>query len=434
METLNAESKEIIITNPSFEKSWWNDFYEETAGLTKPKVIKNVISQEDLEFFKQCVLRVIKDVSDRKVPNGFRLSIEGAIKDDNRDFFFNNPPTENEDILKWCSRVFGDKKFGVILNSIQNYDRSLKADIFRKFRPLLEEYGVPGNGIEITLFFGNYGYTPLGFHLDPKGHKVTHLHVGPGKKKMFLMTQEKYEDELKLKTGSKDFEKLVPLSEEYEFNETDCFFMPVGYYHVGHTEELSIGLTVWHIEPPVSELQMAISIDLMKKIFSKEDSKTLITKDKNEIDDISHMKQLLADSIDIDADYSKMRLDEAVDQLLIEHRYKIRSNGYFFGFLQNTEHVYEPPLITMGTMIKGCDPFSIKMIERGEKTTLFVQSKKVSVPNHPAIPGIVEKLNGYQSYSIENLFAPVLDDWDADIVLYITQELYRFGGVEVIKT
>lgn len=420
----------------SFSKEWWKFFYEKSKGLTAPMVIKNVLSETDITEFMDGVYTVVKDVSDRKVPNGFRLSIEGTIKDDNRDFFYNNPPLPGENIVAWCSRAFGDRKFGVILNSVQNYDRKLKGQIYRKFRHLLEQHGVPPNGIEITLFFGNYGYTPLGFHLDPVGHKVTHLHLGPGNKQMYLIGKDKFEKELAGKNGSKDFDKLVPHAEKFEFDKNDAFFMPNGYYHVGNTSELSFGLTVWHIEPPIAEFQAEMGVDLMKVIFSKEDNETILKRDDNPINDISSITSVLKDFIDIDSDFANMTLGQAMQQLMLEHRYKIFSNGYFYGFLQNMEAEIKPPAVEfkLDTVVKGVDPFIIRSLERGEKTILFVQGKKVSVPSHEKLDDIIKKLNEYKSYTIEKLFEGPSEDWDTDLILYITNELFKYNGIEFVNS
>jgi hypothetical protein len=440
MTTLDSLAKEVNnqtlasdTNSSSFSKEWWRHFYNETNELTKAKIFKNVLSQQDIGNLMNGVYNIVKDVSDRKIPDGFRVSIDGVINNTNRDYFYNNPPSTGEDLSNWCSRVFGEKKYGVILNSCQNYDIGSKSDIYRKFKYLLEDFGIPPNGIEITLFFGNYGYTPLGFHLDPPGHKVTHLHLGPSPKQMYLIEKDTFENELGAKTGSKDFEKLIPKAIEYNFNEGDVFFMPIGMYHVGNTNELSFGLTIWHIEPSISDFQARLSIDLMKKIFSKESHTTILTRDFKAVSDTSHISNILNEVIEYDQDYENLSLRESVETLVLEHRYKLFSNAYFYGFHQNLEAPIVVPILDFNTVVQGIDPFKILYIERGEKAVLFIQGKKVIAPNHENLNEIIQKINSYLPMTLKSIFDPVLESWDSELVFYVAKEIFYRGGLEIKK-
>ncbi|MFM7859464.1 MAG: hypothetical protein ACKO96_47955, partial [Flammeovirgaceae bacterium] len=105
--------------------------------MTVPKVFKNVLSEGDINLLTICTLRVLKYVSQKRIDNGFRVSVGGKMNDENRDFFYDNPISEDDDIEAWSKKVFGDKKFGVILNSCQNFDLGIKSEISSRFKILL---------------------------------------------------------------------------------------------------------------------------------------------------------------------------------------------------------------------------------------------------------------------------------------------------------
>lgn len=420
-----------------FSAEWWKSYYENTAELTRPKVFQDALSDSDIQKLTNCVRNIIKNVCDPSlnIKNGFRVSIEGEIEGSHRNLFYGNGPLDDEDLIAWCSRIFNSKKFGVILNSVHNYDPELKAEISEKFAPLLELYGVPPQGLEITLFFGNYGYTPLGFHVDPVGHKVTHLHLGPGRKEMFLIEKNKFEKVLNAKTGSKEFAKLTPESEVYDFEKGDLFFMPPDIYHVGNTEELSFGLTVWHVEPSIAEFQTKISIDLMRKIFSKEDGETMIMRDKNNADNTSQTMEVLNSVIEFDPDYENLALKDCLDNLVKEFRYKLFSNGYFYGFLQEDirEKKYIPVELTLNSKVSGVKPFKIQLMETESYSKLFVQGKVFNLPKSSNVKLIVETINSYEQILLKDLFKLHFDEWDEDLILYISQEMFKRGGIEIIN-
>ena len=112
--------------------------------------------------------------------------------------------------------------------------------------PLCDLIGIPPLGYEITTFIGNYGWTPLGIHKDVRGENVIHFHLGPGRKQMYIWQDDKYEELVgKNVFNNTNIEPILDKAEEFDFGPRDIYYMPWFENHVGYTEDLSIGVTLW---------------------------------------------------------------------------------------------------------------------------------------------------------------------------------------------
>ncbi|XBS71527.1 hypothetical protein ABK905_11735 [Acerihabitans sp. KWT182] len=111
-------------------------------------------------------------------------------------------------------------------------------------RPVFAAQGAERSTAEVTLFMGDYGYTPFGIHLDDPFTSVVHCHFGPAVKTMTLFNIEEFH---RLNGKSKNcFEPslLIPFGKTYAIRPGDIFLLPPHYYHVGHTDGFSIGIAV----------------------------------------------------------------------------------------------------------------------------------------------------------------------------------------------
>src|SRR5690606_11613554 len=95
----------------------------------------------------------------------------------------------------------------------------------------------------------NYGWTPLGIHQDHIGENVIHFHLGPANKTMYTWDEEKYKELTNTKHNNFDIKPLLKHSDEYEFSSGDIFYMPWNKFHIGKTDELSVGVTLWFNNP-----------------------------------------------------------------------------------------------------------------------------------------------------------------------------------------
>jgi len=243
-------NKTVLNNTKIFSSFWWQKtFLKDTQDLTKTCVFKNCLNTTDIEDLKKEVLHTINTVCNLKTDEfGFRIWFEGKLASDKeKKFIYNNPIKENETIENWSKRIFKNKKFGIILNAAEVLNYKLTQKIALKIKPLLVGNGMPLRGFNITLFIGNYGFTPLGIHKDPPGESVIHFHLGPAKKTIYQWHTEELEQTIKNKGFSfKDnVHELLPLATTYTFNESDLYFMPSKKYHIGQTKEFSIGIALW---------------------------------------------------------------------------------------------------------------------------------------------------------------------------------------------
>jgi hypothetical protein len=437
------ESQITKKTIKPFTKQWWIKFLKSTNNLKSPKIFKNQLSKTDIDQLNNCIKNVIIYISENNLSKAFRVvSINGDVNFENNQYLCKNPPLPNEDLPDWCERIFANKKFGVILNRCQYYDRNLKQLISRKFLPLLKLDGVPPHGIEISFFFGNYGFTPLGFHVDPLGHKVTHLHLGPGKKEMHLINKDNYENKLKEKTGSKNFDAIIPNCKSYYFQAGDIFFMPNNLYHVGNSQELSFSLTVWHIEPSLTEFQSRVSMELMQrisnsgknllnKIFADNNDNINLTKDINSAFNIDSWAKQLKDYTGIPEEYKNLTLEETFNLILKEIRLRLFSNGYFYSYSNYNEAPVEMILLNKTSILKGIKPYIIIPLKINESLYLFIQGQKVKVPNHEEILTIIDIINSYEEVTLGKLFSNLSLNMNKTSLNKLINNLYQHGAFQI---
>lgn len=420
----------------SFDQSWWENFNQITNDFSSPQVFKNVLTEDDISNLLLHVKEVLTESIKYKVARGFRIYVDGEVDSVNLEYLHNNPLLEGELLDDWVIRVFGTKKFGAILNSVQNYSTDLRANLGSKFIPLIEKYGVPPHGLEVTLFLGNYGFTPLGFHKDPVGHKVTHLHLGPGPKEMYLIDSDKYQNELKHITEGKGncqkYNELIPYSDKHEFKAGDVFFMPIDTYHVGNSPEFSVGLTIWHIEPSKLELSNRLSSELGKKIFDSQLlNNEIVSKGVNENPRNFDLSAKVDEITLYDEEYSNLNLEQAMNQLVVEHCLKMASNCYFYGFHPDLQ-VYPgaPDDLSLEDEVSGRWPFKIilETLSTGN-SYFFIQGARLSMPESKNLDSIKDKINSYKPFKIRNLFEEMSEEWDKDLILYVAKIIFAKGGL-----
>ena len=191
----------------NFSIDFWRDFLKTNNDFTETCVIKDAISSEMLNELNLGIMEVLSNrLSMKDINNGFRIYIEGKEQDD--DYLkkiCETPPLNSDNIKSYTDKIF-DKKFGFIINSGERHSDYISHNILKAVKPLIDLKGIPPLGIEITIFIGNYGWTPLGIHQDHRGENVIHFHLGPGGKKMYIWDEEKYKELTNLKHNNTDNE------------------------------------------------------------------------------------------------------------------------------------------------------------------------------------------------------------------------------------
>lgn len=229
------------------------------ASLT----IRNVLSGAVVEKLQSEIRNVIRTSS---LTNNFRVYVDG-IKHDN-DLVNAAPPQKDEDISAWSKRVFRDGKFSIIINQCEQLSAYL-ANLLHGYLEYLQPIaGIPLLGYNSTIFMGNYGFTPLGVHHDGTGNNVLHFHIGPGDKVMYNWGEDVYTAEIK----ELSFGEQLEAADCFRFSAGDLYFMPWNKYHIGNTEDFSIGITLWFNNPTKASYLKKLNDDFFLPLIGNGES------------------------------------------------------------------------------------------------------------------------------------------------------------------
>ncbi|QTE23607.1 hypothetical protein [Polaribacter cellanae] len=420
------------VKNKIFDKSWWGKFIEKTQGMSEANVFKNCIRKEEILLMRSQILEMLASILKLRTSRfGFRVYVDGKLLENNEMIhLFDYPPVKGESIEDWSKRVFGNKRFGMIVNQGERFNPALSKLLAFKLKPLLELNGMPTEGIIFTLFIGNYDKTPLGIHLDLPGKSVIHFHLGPGKKTMYTWDNDTYEGLVgEQKYNNQNIQKYIPFANKYEFGEGDLYFMPEDIYHVGTQEGLSMAIGCWYNNRSME--------DFSKQILSFLTEKYLITcgknlkADKNEINDISIIDDCLS-LFDIPPELEKLSFKDLIREEYRDFRYSLFSNA---GYRTN------PPPLTKDVKLQNNDivqlelPFLIKYKDSYDKTKLhiFIRGTKIEFNNFSCLKLLIDKINTGATFRVAELIDVLDEDWSKETGVYIISTLIKYKGISLIK-
>ncbi|MDB0616409.1 hypothetical protein [Tenacibaculum dicentrarchi] len=410
------------------DKNFWLNFIDVNENFNNTCVIKESFSDTDKNILFDSVREVLyKRINDKILDKGFRLYFEGEKlnKDSTKEFFLQNPPKMDEDIIEYCKRIF-DKKFGIIMNNNEVFSEQLASRVFEMIKPLFDLAGLPPLGNEITVFIGNYGWTPLGIHKDHVGENVIHFHLGPGRKQMYTWDDEIYEKIVdKDILNNKNIEPILNYAKKYDFGERDVFYMPWNKNHVGYTEEISIGVSLW--------FQSTDNYTYTKKIIEYFISEFL-PKDKkilppqidyiNNHDTFEYFKQIILTSID----KKESTLDEFLKKMYLDFKFTLLSNGNWANLpIENKIDDIDYNFFK-GKTIELSKPFNIIFENyQNEKLNIFVRGHRIRLKYFNDFEELLIKLNDNKiiiiNDTLKNLNIP------EEPFLYILLTLYKYKGI-----
>lgn len=309
----------------SFSTEWWNNFLDQSENFTKTNVFNDVISKEDVDLLNKEVMKILQEIYSHKTNQyGFRVYLEGKEQDNTfMAKLFESPPYENESIKDYTNRLFLDQKFGMIINRTEKFSEKMAHEILLKIQPLLDKAGIPLTGLSAHILIGNYGWTPLGIHQDSRGDNVIHFHLGPGPKVMYNWEEEKYKKLTEKQTNNKDIEPLLPFADKYPFETGDLYFMPWNKYHIGFSDELSVGLTIWFNNPTKKTFASKILDSI--RIQYLNDDKNILNPDNNSTLDSTFMD--VESVLNLNENLKQLSFIDLMKHLHKEYKLAIVSNG-----------------------------------------------------------------------------------------------------------
>jgi hypothetical protein len=420
-------SREIDPNRNSFSKEWWKEFEIKSKQLSIPLVVENVLKEDRIQDLKNGIYEMLQNLSEDKNFDSWRVWVDGKQDHKIAKSLIVDPIKNEVDLISWQKRNFGDKKFGIILNEGQKYSDKVQEIISTYFNPFFEN-NAPFGGLNFSIFIGNYGWTPIGIHEDHTGSFVMHFHLGPGEKTMYMWEKSNYKKNLEGKDNDKDPNKyLVHSDYECNFKKGDVFFMPWNYYHIGKSDELSLGLTVWVNYNTIDGILNGVwengLNEIKKQMVSNENvlSNLINIQDTSGIDfALSQLdEELLASSIN---DFLLEEIEDYTGAL-------ISNNWYDKVVVHRTKEKVE---INENTKLV-LNKYKIHYSYSNETIKIFHMGNKVSFHYHEDIKKLLESLNIGNSNSVKNILLGKFTDWPEGIGRRFLEILYENDIIQVIE-
>ena len=422
----------------AWTKEWWTNFLDASDFFKDSILIPDVMDEETVASFNDMTGSMLREIFIRQNTSyDFRLYLNGKSQSRKYmvDNLFNSPPLTTESLAEWASRTFADEKFGLIINSGEKFSNEMAEKIAVYLNPLLEEAGLPLKGINITVFVGNYGFTPLGIHTDHPGENVMHLHLGPGEKTMYNWEMEAYKEIAGDVSNNKNIAPLLPFAKAFQLRTGDVYFMPWNKFHIGNTEDFSVGLSVWYNNMPLNRLFENLIKSFKYQYLKKDD-----TNDKSNIvgpykapDAEEGFEQILS-ALEMDDVRLKTSLKDLTREVFESYILSLYSNQ---GWKSRPISV-EDELALKGLklnestflhlkdkIIHAPESYKItyKILESGQ-LRIYARGTKIEIKYHPELVAIIQKLNEGGSYQTEELLKELNKEWPEQAGLYILNLLF----------
>ncbi len=424
--------KEMVLNEKKFTANWWeHTFLANTNSFTRAAVFEDCLPKKETQAMSANILDILRTQCKLKTTlYGFRVYVEGkqlTTKELKR--IYDLPPKNVDSITSWAQRTFGDQKFGIIINRGENLNNELAKRMAYKISPLLKKVGTPLLGINFTFFIGNYGWTPIGIHQDDPGESVIHFHLGPGKKTMYTWNEKEYKKLAgKNRLINKDVEKFLPYANVHPFKEGDLFYMPPNVYHIGKSDDLSVGLTLWFNNKLKSELAIKL-LKVVEDQYLEENADTMLP-DKKGIEDLSASRQAI-DLFKLPKDLENLPFKTFMKEIFKIHKYALLSNsGYGTSPLpkeKETEFSIEDHIILE-------KPFVIKYVDSldGQNILVFIRGTKLVLLNFEGIKSLIDEINKGKKVSVKYLLSLLDKDWKEDIGIFILNLIDTHYGIRKV--
>ncbi len=421
----------------NFNTKWWESFIKQTKNFTETTVVKNAIEGSLITQLKNSVLEGLRSRITNKDEEGLRIYFpDESIKadDDFFDTFFNTPPKKEEKIEEYCNRVFKNK-FGLIINVYEKHSDFISHKIRKIITPLFDKIGIPATGFDVTVFIGNYGWTPLGIHQDNIGENVMHFHLGPGKKTMYTWEQEKYNKLTNSKHNNFDIEPLLEYANKYDFSEGDIYFMPWDKFHIGKADELSIAVTLWFDNPT----KVKFFDKVMNTFYTSyiEDNKDIM----NPVIDYENSSlpfETFLSTIKNREYFLSLSTEDFFKYLYEEYKLSLASNGFWqappLSLKEKENYDVENFMFLEGKVIQSNYPFKIYYKrEFNNSLSIFVRGSKINIKFNKNVILMIDRINKNKPINVNELISDIVKEWSKEVALYIISLIYDKRGIEIIE-
>lgn len=415
-----------------FDNDWWDNYLSQTNNLTQTRVFRNSLTAEETALMRKYVVEIIDQLAQYRTDrHGYRVFVEGKkIDSEGMEKIYDSPPCKYKSLTNWIKNTFKDQKFGIIINEGERFNLALSKMIAVKTAPLLKKIGFPQEGINFSLFIGNYGWTPLGIHQDSPGESVLHFHLGPGAKTMYTWKKEVFDKLVDTKNFNRhDIKPLLPHADTFEFKEGDLFYMPTGAWHIGYSGELSLAVTFWTYNHTKYRFAQRLHRTICDQFLKKNDE--LVIPDKNNLQDSSASENILS-CFEFEDDLNTLSYTKLFQEMYTDLRYSIASNA---GYRTSPFPKEEGFNLSEGEVVQLEEPFTIRCRKslNGEKIYLYVRGHKFSLNYFDGIKKMMDEINKGAKMEVNKLLSILDESWSAEVGISILELLYKHHGIRASK-
>lgn len=375
--------------NMTVSKAQWKSILKETNGLKEQLHIRSFIPEDELKSYRFQLMDSLRGFLEQGTLHlGMKIFVDQERRIDLNEHLIQNIPALGVDPADWGEQVFEGKRFGIILNNLEKHSNGLTELMATNAKGLLEEAGMPLNGLALLFFMGNYGFTPFGIHKENYGEEGFLIHLGPGAKTFYTWKTDEY---LAMTKGAITYpvtQELLAKATSYTMMPGDAFFVPSTIFHVAETNEFSFSIVLDYLN--------SSPLEFKKKLLQTVDFENTKASDKT---------LPIPFPIDIETAYKGLKESISLDQEMREsfkiYCQRLESNG---GFEAKTVSVQ--PSSFLSSPFTGAKPFKILYSMLSDERYMVASrghESKFSL-NQNCID-LIDILNQYQivSISFENL-------------------------------
>lgn len=395
----------------------WEKLYHGSSSLTRPVMAEGLIPENQLEEFKSLLLSIIGEFLRKgDLHLGLKTYIDNIQSQEIPEIMASNLPQQDETLENWAYSIFGEQKFGVILNYLEEYSNEFSEKAAILIKPLLEKAGLPLEGISFLFFMGNYGFTPFGIHKENVGEEGVLFHLGPGEKQFYTWDKPEYNVIEHNSQIFRNIDEMLPESVSYSLKPGNAMFIPHQVFHVANTPEFSISFVMDYVNPPMDRFEN----ELLKA--ANEENLNLQNR---------FQKPLHGDSPSFD--WGQFLNQESIQKKLEiafrRHILSLKSNG---GIKRKSKPNFRLHLPNGNFIIKGKSIFPIQIDSQADGSNLiFARGHRIASKGHPKLSQLIQKINDGESFNLNTIQNLLFPEWDLVDIFSFFSELQKTETIDI---
>lgn len=391
----------------------WKELVDISNQLEKPSQIHNLLLEQDIICFKNLIKEIINAFLERGEHHiGLKTYVNQELNHSIVEKMLGSPPKDFQSIEAWCKQIFGDDKFGMVLNTLEGYNNAFSEKAAELVGPLLQEAGLPLQGLSFLFFMGNYGFTPFGIHKESRGEEGMLFHLGPGKKTFYTWDSPEYNTIEHYQDSLKNIDEMLPSAKAYELNPGDVMFIPHQVFHIANSSEFSLSFVMDYINPQSDQFE--------NKLLEAAAKEALVLKNDYQ----TPLQYESQDHID------KLAIIEKINIAFRRQLMELKSNA---GILRKSLIINKNTLPNGNFQIKSKPIFPLFFDRQGDdKLIVFARGHRLIKPFHSNFEKLMNRFNLQETIQIEEIFQNLQPQWDMIDVLSFISDLNQIEAIDII--